>query len=233
MKKLTILICLFISVLTYGQNKRFQTIQQWWSLASPAIALDKQLDPLVKEIIIKTIPKLLDQDAQGAAYEVADAIYRIKGIKVLNKEYLSQLNSKFNEGIEAVQQGIQALQQKDYTTAGNNLQSLITILRYIGEPLTDLYIKKGILDKTETPECEGKEFGYLNITNNSSNPYDIYVDNVYQVRIPGKSPQNIAINEGGNHTLYAKQVSGYAFKATERTASLTVERCKQYNWQVP
>jgi len=86
----------------------------------------------------------------------------------------------------------------------------------------------------EKPDCEVKKYGTITISNSSSNPYDIYVDNVFKIQMPGGSiSTKINIDEGNNRKLYAKQVSGYLLYPTERSSSFNVLSCSDYSWQVP
>ena len=90
-----------------------------------------------------------------------------------------------------------------------------------------------VLDKALN-ECEANKTGNITIINNSTNPYDIYIDDVLLKRLSGKSKTDkIPIKEGNNRKLYAKQVSGYAMYPTEKKSLLNVVRCSDYNWQVP
>jgi hypothetical protein len=132
------IIFLFVLVWSSSPAQKFKVdasmLKMGWSFASPLI-LKKVNDPLTKEIINKTIPKIIDQDVKGAVFEVSDAIYRIKNIKVLNKEFLTQLEINVNDGIKAIQ-------QKDYATAVNGLVKAVAF--------TENYLKKGILDVQES-----------------------------------------------------------------------------------
>lgn len=84
------------------------------------------------------------------------------------------------------------------------------------------------------PDCEIQKFGTLMVSNNSTNPYDIYIDDIFEVRLMGGIiSSEIIVNEGNNRKLYAKQVSGYVLFPTERTSTLNIVRCSEYSWQIP
>lgn len=84
------------------------------------------------------------------------------------------------------------------------------------------------------PDCELKKYGTVIISNSSNNPYNVYIDNVFKVQVPGKSISNkIELNEGNGRKLYAKQVSGYLLYPTEVDKSFNVVRCSDYSWQIP
>jgi hypothetical protein len=86
----------------------------------------------------------------------------------------------------------------------------------------------------EKPECETKKTGTITVSNSSSNPYDIYIDNVHQVKLAGNSiSAKLTISEGNNRTLFAKQASGYLLTPTEKTAKFNVVACSDYSWQIP
>lgn len=88
-------------------------------------------------------------------------------------------------------------------------------------------------DNTQ-PDCEKNQYGTVVVSNTSSNPYDFYIDNVFQIRINGGSiTQEIQINEGNSRELYAIQVSGFVLYPTEKTTNLNVVRCTDYSWQIP
>jgi hypothetical protein len=83
-------------------------------------------------------------------------------------------------------------------------------------------------------DCEVNKYGTIQISNSSSNPYDIWIDGVFQGTINGKNiSTQIKVDEGDNHKLYAKQVSGYLLYPTEKTEYLSVIRCSNYSWMIP
>ncbi|HNB13592.1 MAG TPA: hypothetical protein PKY09_11880 [Bacteroidia bacterium] len=137
MRKYFTLLLVVLYSNTFAQKIKVdaQMIQMGWTFVSPLI-LKKINDPLTKEIISKTVPKLINQDAKGAAYEVSDAIYRIKNVKVLNKEFLSQVEKSITDGVKAIN-------RKDYASAVNGLVKTVAF--------SEAYIKKGILDQPTPP----------------------------------------------------------------------------------
>ena len=83
-------------------------------------------------------------------------------------------------------------------------------------------------------DCEINKYGTITISNSSSNPYKIYVDDIFQMQISGGSISNkIKIKEGNNRKLYAEQVSGYRLYPTTKTNSFNVISCSNYSWQIP
>ena len=131
----TFLIALAISSETLAQTNPIDpaTLNLLWGIASITI-LQKINDPLIKEIITKAGPKIINQDAKGATFEITDAIYRIKKVEVGNKEFLSQLEIDVNQAIKSIK-------SNDIPNAAN---SLLKTASY-----TEMYLKSGILDKPE------------------------------------------------------------------------------------
>lgn len=84
------------------------------------------------------------------------------------------------------------------------------------------------------PICETEKWGTITISNSSSNPYYIYIDDVLKMTLEGgKISTEIKIDEGNSRKLYAKQVSGYLLFPTEKTENFNVLRCSNYSWQIP
>jgi hypothetical protein len=138
MKKSIIIILILTSSISFGQKVNInpqitQTIQATWSISS-LFFLPKIKDPLTKEIVSKAVPKLIEQDIKGSVYEITDAFYRVKNIKVLNKEFLMQIEKNITIGVNAVQ-------KSDYATAVNELARTVV--------LADAYIRTGTLDKEQ------------------------------------------------------------------------------------
>jgi hypothetical protein len=89
--------------------------------------------------------------------------------------------------------------------------------------------------KTETkPDCEINKYGTITVSNSSSNPYNFYIDGVFQIQLKGGAiSTKININEGNSRKLYAEQVSGYILYPTTKTEYLNVIKCSDYGWQIP
>ncbi len=136
MKTLIITIIIFSTTFSFAQKNKIspQMIQIGWSFISP-IVLQKVNDPLTKEILSKAIPKIIKEDIKGAIFEIADATYRVKNVKILNKLFLAEQEA-------LVTNALKAIKNKDYATAVNDIATLVTI--------SDKYIKSGILDKPDS-----------------------------------------------------------------------------------
>jgi hypothetical protein len=84
------------------------------------------------------------------------------------------------------------------------------------------------------PECEKNKTGTIRLSNNSSSPYDFFIDNVFVERIQGGViSKAFTIKEGNNRKFYAKQVSGYILWPTEVEKTFNVVSCSSYSWQIP
>jgi hypothetical protein len=86
---------------------------------------------------------------------------------------------------------------------------------------------------TTTQPCQANRFGWFRFSNDSNNPYDVYIDGVYWGRVSGKKISDQAKANSGTYKLYAKQVSGYLLYATERNQTVTLGSCKEYTWEFP
>lgn len=65
--------------------------------------------------------------------------------------------------------------------------------------------------------------GSIKIESTSSNPYEIYLDDVYQFEMPGKSVEWIRDLYPGNYRVRVLQVSGYALYPTDNTYNVEVK----------
>lgn len=84
------------------------------------------------------------------------------------------------------------------------------------------------------PDCEVNKYATVTISNNSSNPYKIYIGNVFKVELKGGSiSRAIKVNEGNNIKFYAVQMSGYILYPTEKTSYFNIVSCSDYSWQIP
>ena len=139
----TITILLFFATtISFGQKLKLdpKMIEMGWSFISPFV-LQKVEDPLTREIISKSLPKIIREDIKGAVFEIADATFRIKNVKVLNKAFLADQEIRITKAIKAIK-------TKDYATAVNEVATIVTI--------SDKYIKSGILDKEEAKPSESE-----------------------------------------------------------------------------
>ena len=218
MKKIYTIIFFIVWSSIFAQKTAIDPamIQMGWTFASPMI-LKKINDPLTKEIISKAIPKIINQDAKGATLEVTDAIYRVKHIKVANKEFLSQLEKNINQGISAIQ-------KQDYVTAVNGLITTVSS--------TEAYFKNGILDepdtKSQTPASVVKTDLITKSEINSklhlgkNNDYLFFIpagtitDQNKNTSNPGESAQsedfNIRLDDGKKYNLEVAEESSNNFK---------------------
>ncbi|MBO0930381.1 hypothetical protein [Fibrella aquatilis] len=79
---------------------------------------------------------------------------------------------------------------------------------------------------TAKQDCELKGYGWIDASNTSKNPYDLWLNGVYVMRLSGNTlTKNIQISQGPSK-IYVKQVTGYLLYPTEVTWSPTINSCK-------
>jgi hypothetical protein len=82
------------------------------------------------------------------------------------------------------------------------------------------------------------DYGYscktakIRFTCTSSNPYDLWIDDVYKTEIPGNSYVEYDLTEG-IHTFRYRQVSGYILYPTEGEYDITVSGCVDAEYIIP
>lgn len=194
--------------------REFQNyINQDWALAKSGLIILKT-DPNIIDILDRTLQKIALKGIDGGVDEVANILYEKKQIKYLNHNFRKNLEIKITNLLHAIK-------AKDYP---NTLLQL---------PDFGLYVYN-FINEAQPLECETNKVGTIIFRNNSSNPYDVFVDDKYVLRVTGKSQsQRIFIREADNRKLYAKQVSGFVMYPTERTNYLNVVSCSDYSWQFP
>lgn len=74
--------------------------------------------------------------------------------------------------------------------------------------------------------------GIIRYTNNSTNPYDIYLDGSSVGSIDGKKYFEKKVNVG-THTVKAIQAAGYVLYPTERTATITLTSKQEKEFVFP
>jgi len=84
-------------------------------------------------------------------------------------------------------------------------------------------------EKEENPDCLT---GFVRFTNNSSNPYELYINNQYETQIRGNSSMNLSLDQG-SYQVKAVQVSGYLIYPTVKTATINVFGCQEGQWVFP
>lgn len=84
----------------------------------------------------------------------------------------------------------------------------------------ELYIS----DKRE--DCYKKNIGYLTLENNSSDPFNVYIDNLPAWRMEGKTTKTIELSTG-SHSIKVLQISGYWFYPTAHDHTATIKACRE------
>ena len=88
---------------------------------------------------------------------------------------------------------------------------------------------------TETrQDCEINKYGTVQITNTSSNPYDIYIDGKFVLKLFGnQTSSKLKVSEGNDRKFYAEQASGFVLFPTVKNSTLSIISCSSYTWQIP
>jgi hypothetical protein len=84
-------------------------------------------------------------------------------------------------------------------------------------------------DDTEVDLCQE---GTVRFTNNSSDPYDLYINGVYRSEISGNTFMEYDLPEG-QHSARVEQVSGFVLFQTTRETTLNVFGCQDTSWVFP
>lgn len=89
-------------------------------------------------------------------------------------------------------------------------------------------------DEMSQESCERNKTGTVTVSNSSSNPYDIYINGTYRLRLGGgQISEQITLNEGNGTNLQAEQVSGFVLYPTIKQKQANIVRCSNYTWQIP
>ena len=141
MKNLMIAISFLVTIqTTFAQSQKTKDIIKtlaniaWPLIAEPYINNNVK-DELTREIFKSAVPKLLNEDYDGAVKEVCNSISKIKNIKVLNSDFISLLKTE----IKNINKLINI---KDYTNALINITQLgFKIHSYLS---TDILVKENL-----------------------------------------------------------------------------------------
>lgn len=71
----------------------------------------------------------------------------------------------------------------------------------------------------------------VRFTNIYTNPYDLFIDGIYQQEIPPNSFVELIIEEG-QHSVRAEQVSGFLLFASEFSTTMSVFGCQENEWVI-
>ncbi|HNQ67844.1 MAG TPA: hypothetical protein PKN32_05665 [Bacteroidales bacterium] len=165
-RTLIIFYLVLFSAIGYAQNEKSffnaEMIKLGWNIASPYLTAQIK-DPLTKEIVTKTVPKLIDQDIKASVYEFTNSFYTVKGIKVLNKEFLSKLEISITKGINAVK-------TKDYITAVNEIIEIVS--------LGSSYLDIGLLNLADSKMSNSPTFDKSLLFSTSTLTEKLFVSNL-------------------------------------------------------
>lgn len=84
-------------------------------------------------------------------------------------------------------------------------------------------------------ECQKENIGYVKFNNNSSNPYDIFINDVYYKQQPGNSISStwIKFDAGVAYTIKVQQAAGYIIYPTVKTYNFTMNQCDEKTISFP
>lgn len=101
MKKIMIFLLTISSLSIQAQNinvfEEFKKNYKFYWDGAKFLLGKTSIDPIVNEIIEKSLPKIADKDVKGAILEVSNVFYEKKNIKALNPDYLKYLEKNINE----------------------------------------------------------------------------------------------------------------------------------------
>jgi hypothetical protein len=83
--------------------------------------------------------------------------------------------------------------------------------------------------KKEVINCPN---GKLRISSYSTNPYNIYIDGTFKVKLLGNTFVEYDLPQG-EYTLKAEQVSGYLLFPTIKSEKVSIFGCKDTQWIFP
>lgn len=88
-------------------------------------------------------------------------------------------------------------------------------------------------DESFAERCYEEQIGFFTITNQSTNPYDVWIDGQLVGRLDGQKFISDYEVAAGTHSVYVKQVSGYLLFPTEITKSFTLTACQELGFVFP
>jgi hypothetical protein len=74
--------------------------------------------------------------------------------------------------------------------------------------------------------------GTLKLTNRSFNPYKVYVDGVYEMKVSGRTSRDLNLTEGA-YDVRVEQESGYLLFPTVLEKTISVDPCSESEWKFP
>jgi len=98
-----------------------------------------------------------------------------------------------------------------------------------------LFIIALVVSSFLTASCDNEEeclAATVRFTNTSMNPYDLYIDDAYTLRISGSTFQEFDLLEG-QHEARVEQVSGFILFPTIVENTLNVFGCQESEWVFP
>jgi|GEM_PF-2584181 len=97
--KRILLALLIITNTSYAQNRQqlfadFKATYPMYIASANLLLSHSNVDPTIMLLINRVLPKIADENVDGAVIEVSNILYQKKGIKDLNPAYLSYIDTK-------------------------------------------------------------------------------------------------------------------------------------------
>ena len=218
--KVVLLVSSFLVISNFTRAQiNLSELNQYWTLAKPLVQQGKLINVNVDNntisLLDRVVPRASAAGLSGLVEEVANILYEKKNIKYLDPNFRVKLYGQCN-----------SLQQ---TIKGKDVLSIAVAVYNLG---TFIY---EFVNSAEALECETNNTATIILINTSNNPYDIYLNGTLLRRVSGKSQtEKITIAAGENQKLYAKQVSGFLMKPTEKFYTVNIATCTTNNsWSFP
>ena len=224
MKKIMIFLLTISSLSIQAQNvnvfEEFKKNYKFYWDGAKFLLGKTSIDPIVNEIIEKSLPKIADKDVKGAILEVSNVFYEKKDIKALNPDYLKYLEKTMNElipNIGAKKWGKVSLTLCDI--------ALVTNSYFTTGKMENSATISDIVDETAISNIDKKVF--VNRFNDYSFYYKtdgVFIDFGAALRKAGWFQDNETINEFSDNFLitnYDTTQSKYYFGIEKRLSKYT------------
>ncbi len=82
----------------------------------------------------------------------------------------------------------------------------------------------------ENKECETLSSGTLEITNNTSDRYDLYLNTSYHSTLQQGSSNSLTLSSITPHNIWVIQKEGFIIFPTEYQTTVSITSCETTNW---
>lgn len=221
MKKIINTALLLLSFMLFTKNSNaqsnFNDLNLYWITAKTLILQNNLLkvpvDQNTIDLLDRIVPKISANGIPGGVNEVAAILFERKNIKFLDPNIINQMNIKCNSLK-------QYIQNKDVVNIGMQVYDLGTFV-------------VNFINTAYPQECETNNTGKLVLINTANNPYDVYVNDNFLVRVQGKSQsEKLVLQAGDNLKINAKEATKFFPK--DKMFTINVKTCTTNNrWSIP